>query len=644
MRWGKQQGFQEVTRLVYAPGMLRRARWRLVRFLSLLWLGVGAYNYLVVFDVMFPTPLRRFYVAFGFGLLGPAVPQLVLQYHVRTPLIEVAARVTLAVLLLFFASLLSRGDAQTRIDDQARRHAASQGRDPPDQLARRLAMGKTGLPLACVHGRVVGLPYGADCGHVIVVAPTRSGKGLHLTEALLRWSGAAVVIDPKGEQWERTAAWRTQQIGPVWCIPSAGIDVCAYFDLRDPLDMREVHQHLLRPWLDNEKIFGEKSLALVQAAVDVAAATGDHPLSVLACWTQMPAHVALTAAHPYARAAIDLFTDGDDPRKPNRFALSAWGTFTARLLPLAPHIARLTRPLIPRDWAARKAMLYLCYPLDQLEIAGPLISTLLAALIKGQLKQRGRQSVLLAMDELPAVGLYNLPTYLATIDGAGLTALIYAQALPQLEEVYGKAKAQAILANCHHQLFYPPRDNDTALLISRALGTTITPAQATTRGRQGISDKTQAEQRSALEPAQVLALPEQAVVLMTTLAGRQYRVLAERLDPRTRLRKLPAPPAVPPPVISTRHPTISRLPVATIADAALAGRSDTIHTRQTERLATVSVNVAIPTSAMHQRKRGRLEGTYGEQRDQHAFEQDEAVRQAKGAAPTWFGPARRRNP
>ena len=45
--------------------------------------------------------------------------------------------------------------------------------------------------------------------------------------------------------------------------------------------------------------------------------------------------------------------------------------------------------------------------------------------------------VLFAIDEMPTVGLPNLPGYLATVGGSGITMLLYAQALPQIEDVYG---------------------------------------------------------------------------------------------------------------------------------------------------------------------------------------------------------------
>jgi hypothetical protein len=504
-----------------------------VRFILLLWFAAGIYNSIVVFAMRFPEPARRMLVAAGFGLIGPAVVHLPLPARFATTGLEIGSRVIAGLLLLLVVRLLHpSATIQTEIEDQAQRHAATQGREHPAQIARRLAGQAPGVPLVRVGRQLIGVPYGADLGHIAVIAPTRSGKGLHLTQTLLTWPGAAVVVDPKGEQWQRTASWRASNIGPVYCLPPAGIDLLNYFSLDDSLDTQELHQHLIRPWQDKDPVFAEKCLVLFTAAAQVGTATDTHALRVLGGWADQRAHSVLQAAYPHTRPAIDRFLDGDDPARPNRFALTAWGIFSSRIGPLVPHLNTWTTPTVPRDWAARKATIYLCYPLQQLTAAGPLLSALLAALLRGQIAQTTRRPTLFAIDELPAVGLHNLAEYLATVGSSGVTVLFYAQALTQLAAVYGEAGAQTILGNCHHQLYYPPRDLATAEQISAVFGTTLAVTRSGGRGTRGARESVHEAVRAALEPAQALALPEAAVVALTLLGGRQYRLIGQRLDPR----------------------------------------------------------------------------------------------------------------
>lgn len=50
--------------------------------------------------------------------------------------------------------------------------------------------------------------------HTLLVAPTRSGKGVgHIIPTLLTWEGSTVVTDVKGENWELTSGYRKSQLG-----------------------------------------------------------------------------------------------------------------------------------------------------------------------------------------------------------------------------------------------------------------------------------------------------------------------------------------------------------------------------------------------------------------------------------------------
>lgn len=54
-------------------------------------------------------------------------------------------------------------------------------------------------------------------GHLMTVAPTRSGKArTTIIPNLLRYKGSAVVLDPKGELYAATSKWRAENVGPVY--------------------------------------------------------------------------------------------------------------------------------------------------------------------------------------------------------------------------------------------------------------------------------------------------------------------------------------------------------------------------------------------------------------------------------------------
>ncbi len=511
----------------------KRRNWLAIRFLLFLWIGVTIYNCIAVVPHIEPIT-RRIILAGTVGFLGPVLDVLAsMQIFRFISDAHLAIISAVGLLLLILRMAFPPKTVRSVLDERAHAHALSQGRLHPDMVARQMYLTKPGIPMVRVGRRTIGLPCGADVGHVAVVAPTRSGKGLHLSHTALSWPGAMIIIDPKGEQWKRTAAWREAHVGPVFRMPSCGIDVLDYFQPQSDLDVQELYQHLMRPSQDKDPVFSQKTFDLFIAAMQVGRARDTHPLHILGYWATLPASQALQDAASIAPEAINRFTDGDSPLRPNRFTLTSWGIFTTRMSPLLPHLSLLTTPTVPKDWAFRRATIYVCYPLETMQGAGPLISTVLASLIRGQMAQATRQPMLVAIDELPALRLPQLATYLATVGGSGITMLFYIQAMTQLIDVYGDAGAEAILGNCHHQLYYPPRDMVTARHMSEVFGTMMTTSETVHRGRQGSQGGLHEVVRDALEPAQMLALPEEAVLTLTQQGNRQYRFIGHRLDPRS---------------------------------------------------------------------------------------------------------------
>ncbi|MCG8352548.1 MAG: TraG/TraD/VirD4 family protein [Chloroflexales bacterium] len=221
---------------------------------------------------------------------------------------------------------------------------------------------------------------------------------------------------------------------------------------------------------------------------------------------------------------------------------------------------------VPPSWAQAQMSLYITYPLEQLAVASPIIAAALAGLIRGQMRWGERVPVLLLIDEAPTVALQNLPTYLATMGGYGVTALVYAQNLTQLDAVYGPAQARALLSNCLHQLYYVPRDLETARHMSdllgdaeyqqrsiaqhpevRADGLSTPPAQTTIpQPRGNVSYTTTPQRRRRLAPEQMLGLSADTVLCLSRQGKQSVTFLGERLDPRSQLAVLPPPSAVVP--------------------------------------------------------------------------------------------------
>ncbi len=483
----------------------------------------------------------------------------------------------------------------------AQKHEAKQGTLSDARIITALPC-ETGLPFVTLQDEKkkavsVGLDYARGQGHVLVVASTRSGKGLHLTEVLKHWPGPAAVIDPKSEQWTRTAALRQQQVGPVYHLPGHQVKLAHYYNFRNPDDLQELHAQMLRPDEDSQRIFADKSLPLFRAVGHFAAKRGEDALRVLLNAAEDDFQQVLLGLEsvPEAKPFVRQFTNGLPPDKVtsnDRFVTSAYGTFTTRLFGYQKHIDTIcpytAKQTLPREWVARKSTLYITYSLNDLQGVGGVVSAILAGLMRDHMKNGQRQRLLVVIDETAAVRLRHLDTYLATVGGYGITMLLYAQSLSQLEGIYGKSGANAILSNCAHQLWYPPNDYQTATHISDIFGTkletnrsfstvsrTITnkEGQLQTVPQQSVSESL--HETPAFLPTQVMAMPKDKVFVLTE-HGQQIRFVGNRLDGRDTFGQLPRPPL--PPQISTapRRYTEWIRPAVEPAEAEDAAKDDAL--------------------------------------------------------------------
>lgn len=561
-----------------------KKRWRIfLLVLSTLWLLGTFYAYRNIGGVAIMGTGSRLLAAVVIGPLG-------LMWGVLTMtgvLIENGAEPSRSWLILFLFQLgwmflvgkiaFSPPNRAVQQQREVAHQEKSQGRLTEIETAEQYPF-ENGIPLATVKdkkGKSVpfGLAYASSQGHILVTSPTRGGKGLNLTEVLRHWPGAAVIVDPKSEQHVRTAGWRQQNVGPIYHVPGHKVHLAGYYNFADADDVQELHDHLLQPERDKDRIFADKSLSLMMAVGRFAKARKLNPLRVLLDAADDDIHHVLAGLEqvPEAKPFVRQFTNGRAPSEINqdRFVASAYGTFTTRLFGYQKHIDTICpqsrAEVVPPEWVRQKATLYITYSLNELQGVGGVVAAILAGLMRHHQKYGRKQRLLIAIDEMAAVRLRNLEMYLATTGGSGITMLLYAQALAQLEKIYGNAGTEAILSNCAHQLWYVPNDLATARHMSALYGTTLKPSRSFSQGHRYGSPQSEQNQpsnsqqttvseslqeRPLLSPTEVLALNKEQVMVLTE-RERQLRFMGWRLDPRPVLEQLPI--ALQPPASSTKE-------------------------------------------------------------------------------------------
>jgi type IV secretion system protein VirD4 len=363
--------------------------------------------------------------------------------------------------------------------------------------------------------RVRPTPTRRELGNLLVVAPTRGGKGLLAVSQLLSWPHAVIVNDIKGGLYTQTAGYRST-LGKVFVIAPTGIG-----NWYDPLlghrtedELLSAATHLLFDPDERDKVFTQRAVTMLTQLFLAARAEGYPPLPYVRYLYRNPlpdVAARLNAIDPeLATQLLQVrFEPGTFDTKyfDNKFLISAWETLTSRIRPLLTEtvVRSLSGSAFsPSDllYSPKPITVYLRWPERHLLALSPLVQLLWSSLIDGLIatydEAEGNhcQPVLLLIDEAGRTAIPNLAEHATTVLSRGISLWIAIQDLNQLDAVYGKARAHVLRNNMESQIYYRPNDQETAEYLERCLGRksdyaqshTIREGEQTTEGRseQGI--------------------------------------------------------------------------------------------------------------------------------------------------------------
>jgi type IV secretion system protein VirD4 len=352
-------------------------------------------------------------------------------------------------------------------------------------------------------------PTRRELGNLLVVGPTRGGKGLLAVSQLLSWQRSVVVNDIKGELFTQTAGYRAS-LGTVCVIDPTGIGHCY-----DPLGGKHIEDelfsaasHLLfKPDEGEGAIFTQRAIVMLTQVFLAARRVGCAPLpyarGIIRAGLQQAAHRLHAVSPELATQLLDVqfaqanFTD--------RFLLSAWGTLSARMRPLLTEtVVRcfagsdfIPSQLLQSD---RPVSVYLRWPERDLLSLSPLVRLLWGSLIDELITaydaSQGNKChpVLLLIDEAGRTAIPSLADHATTVVGRGISLWIAVQSLAQLETVYGKARSQVLRDNMESQIYYRPANQETADYLEHCLGRVSAFAHSTSlrdgeETSQGLSEQ-----------------------------------------------------------------------------------------------------------------------------------------------------------
>ncbi len=455
------------------------------------------------------------------------------------------------------------------------------------RFANVFDIARRGLFTRSGHGIVVG----RWCGRllrldgqqsVVLAAPTRSGKGVGVVVPnLLDYRGSVVVLDIKQENFALTSGWRAAQGQAVYLFNPFAEDQRTHrwnplsYVSTEPLqrvsDLQGI-ANLLYPDAGPEQKFWTSQarnafMAFALYLFDHYEAqrrdgvpeecqlfpTIGHVFRLSSSeGTSARQHLQELAARPFLgeharRAFGNLLSQAEET-----FA-SILGSFREPLNPwIDPVLDAATsgNDFLLDDLRRRPMTVYVGVQPHRLAEARPLLNLFFSQLINLNTRTLPqddpclRQQCLLLMDEFTALGRVDIiATAMAYMAGYNLRLLPVIQSMAQLDAVYGKDVARAIVTNHAMQVVFAPREQQDANDYSEMLGYTTLRRRSLTRGRRrrDVSRSESEERRALMLPQELKAMgPEREILFCEGMAHavrcRKIRYYAEG---RYRARLLP---------------------------------------------------------------------------------------------------------
>ncbi len=428
----------------------------------------------ISFDRGFPLAYKHFYVY----AQDERVSKLALQNGAIAAGVEFALFVALAVFLYANRKSTLHGDARFGTLPEARRAGLT---------------ARSGIILGRLNGQTL---VSNDAGHVLIVGPTRSGKGVSFVIPNgLAWPGSMVTLDIKSENLKSFGAPRAAMGDEVFVFAPGSAASHRYNPLdyvRPGPEMATDCANIASFLVATASVENEWTLA---ARKTVAALLGYVMTSV---HFEKARHIrsavrVISTGHDIADVLKTIAATENDGSVPS-WVLDAFNQFVAIpdrtrgsvMFNVNNAFAPWDSPLICaatetsdfdiRALRRKRMSIFIGSPLADLESYRPLIRILFQqihdVLMRNLPGAEEPHQVLLLLDEFYALGkMSSLASKIAVSAGYGFRMAIVLQNISQLDEAYGKAMRETLVAGAALKLFVAVNDNETARYVSDALGT-----------------------------------------------------------------------------------------------------------------------------------------------------------------------------
>lgn len=381
---------------------------------------------------------------------------------------------------------------------------------------------------------------------VLLAAPTRTGKGVGFcVPNLLQFTGSAVVLDIKGENYNLTSEFRRRYLGNeiVYFNPFSArthrwnplsyVSQDTNFRANDLMALATI----IYPVNEKDPFWSDAAKNLFIGLALLVLETPELPPTIGEILRQGSGKGM--AIEDYLRKVMDLRAAGERPFSNacrdalNRFLNSGeqalkgvHATFTASLTPWANAVidkATSGDDFDLRDVRRKKVTIYLNIPAGEILQAAPIIKLFFSQLINENVKELPehnpelKHQCLLLLDEFTAMGKVEIIAkgvgYMA---GYNMRLALVIQDKNQLEAVYGKEDAHNIVSNMGAVIYFTPSQISEAEEYAKMIGndTVATTSRQTPKGQlfgikgEGGSSSTteQYQSRAIMLPQELLQM------------------------------------------------------------------------------------------------------------------------------------------
>lgn len=391
-----------------------------------------------------------------------------------------------------------------------------------------------------------------DAKFVMLVAPTRSGKGVGtIIPNLLNWNQSCIVVDIKGENFDATSGFRARHGQEVYKFApfdehfeTHASNPLSYVN-RDPRfvvgELQSVG-YMLYPKRDGDGAFWNDAARNLFVALSLYCLESGQSLTVGQVlrtssgdgrpkdfWQGVVDAGVSASGQPLSKHCLDAL---------RQFVSNSDNTLTSILSTFSAPLGAFTNPAVDaatsrddfdlRDIRRRKMTIYVVIPPNRLAEASLLINLFFSVAIDQNTKTLPEKDpslkylALLLLDEFPALG--RVDKYVKSIGyiaGYGMRSLMIAQSMSQLKdrELYGDEGARTLATNHTVQIIYAPSEQQDAQEYSEILGYygLNSTSKGVSRGRGSVtnSENVSEQKRALMLPQELREIGPDRVIVMT---------------------------------------------------------------------------------------------------------------------------------